>query len=59
MDYAFQISLDMDAQRQALKQMEIQKKIQSSIPNIESGLGRVNAIGQKMKTPHTETKLVS
>ena len=40
----------MQAQRATLKYLDGKRKIESSIPNRESGLGKVNAMNTKLKT---------
>ena len=41
--------LNMQAQKAALKALDAHRKIHSTIPNRESGLGRVDGMNRKMK----------
>ena len=43
-------ALNMQAQRATLKYLDGKRKIESSVPNRESGLGKINAMNSKLKT---------
>jgi len=47
-DYHLYNALNMQAQRATLKYLDTQRRIESSIPNRESGLGKQDAMNQKM-----------
>ena len=47
-DYSVYHAMNMNAQRATLKCLDAQRKINSSIPNRGSGLGKVNAMNQKL-----------
>jgi len=49
-DYHLYNALNMQAQRATLKYLDTQRRIESSIPNRESGLGKVNAMNHKMRS---------
>ena len=49
-DYSLYNALNMQAQRSTLQFLDQQRKIDSAIPNVESGLGRVDAMNKTMQT---------
>ena len=48
-DYQMYNALNMQAQKAALKALDASRKVNSSIPNRASGLGKVDAMNRKMK----------
>mmetsp|Transcript_5519 Transcript_5519/g.7381 ORF Transcript_5519/g.7381 Transcript_5519/m.7381 type:complete len:211 (+) Transcript_5519:709-1341(+) len=49
-DYNLYNALNMQAQKATLKYMDGKRRVESSVPNRESGLGRVNAMNNKLNT---------
>ena len=49
-DYHMYNALNMQAQRATLKYLDNRRKIETSVPNRESGLGKVNAMNTKLQT---------
>lgn len=56
-DYHLYNALNMQAQRAVLKTMDAQQKINSTIPNRASGLGKVDAMNKKLHTERSGSYL--
>ena len=54
-DYTLYNALNMQGQRATLKHLDNQRRIQASIPNRESGLGRVDAMNKTLGSGRNST----